>query len=49
MERFKTQNYPEILEKIDPEILKRAPNTPIKSKVLPMLETVILNSENTIK
>lgn len=49
MEEFKTQNYPEIIEKVDPEIWKRAPNTPIKSKVLPMLETVIFNSESSIK
>lgn len=49
METFKTQNYPELLERIDPDIWKRAPNTPIKSTVLPMLETIIFNSDSRIK
>ncbi|VVC42218.1 AMP-binding, conserved site,AMP-binding enzyme, C-terminal domain,AMP-dependent synthetase/ligase [Cinara cedri] len=48
METFKTQNYPAIIEKIDPEILKRSPNTSIKSKVLPLLKTVVFYSENRI-
>lgn len=49
LESFKTQNYVEILERVDPDIWKRPPNTPVKSKVLPTLETVILNSDNRIK
>ncbi|XP_027850755.2 medium-chain acyl-CoA ligase ACSF2, mitochondrial-like [Aphis gossypii] len=47
IEKFKTQNYPEILEKVDPEIWKRPPNTPVKSKTLPMLKSVIFDSENS--
>ncbi|XP_050052910.1 medium-chain acyl-CoA ligase ACSF2, mitochondrial-like isoform X2 [Aphis gossypii] len=48
LEKFKTQNYPEILEKIDSDIWNRPSNTPIKSKILPMLESVIFDSENCI-
>ncbi|XP_026809191.1 acyl-CoA synthetase family member 2, mitochondrial-like isoform X1 [Rhopalosiphum maidis] len=48
IEKFKTQNYPEILEKVDPDIWKRPPNTPVKSKILPTLESVIFYSENRI-
>lgn len=49
MENFKSQNYASILEKIDPEIWNRPPNTPIKSKIMPSLETVIFNTENPMK
>lgn len=49
LEKFKTQNYPEILEKVDPDIWKRPPNTPIESKVMPTLKSVIFDSENHIK
>lgn len=49
IEKFKTQNYPEILEKVDPEIWKRPPNTPVKSKTLPTLKSVIFDSENSLK
>ncbi|VVC42217.1 AMP-dependent synthetase/ligase,AMP-binding enzyme, C-terminal domain [Cinara cedri] len=48
METFKTQNYPAIIEQIDPEIWKRSPNTPVESKTLPLLETVVFNTENLI-
>ncbi|XP_015374859.1 PREDICTED: acyl-CoA synthetase family member 2, mitochondrial-like [Diuraphis noxia] len=48
LEKFKTQNYPQILEKVDPDIWKRPSNTPIKSKVLPTLKSVIFDSENHI-
>ncbi|CAI6367180.1 unnamed protein product [Macrosiphum euphorbiae] len=48
LEKFKTQNYPEILEKVDSDIWKRPSNTPIKSKVMPTLESVIFDSENHI-
>ncbi|KAL4143266.1 hypothetical protein QTP88_005619 [Uroleucon formosanum] len=48
LENFKTQNYPEILEKIDSDIWKRPPNTPVNSKVLPTLKSVIFDSENQI-
>ncbi|XP_060838688.1 medium-chain acyl-CoA ligase ACSF2, mitochondrial-like [Rhopalosiphum padi] len=48
LEKFRTQNYPEILEKIDSDIWKRPSNTPIKSKTIPMLESVIFDSENSI-
>ncbi|VVC42214.1 Hypothetical protein CINCED_3A019046 [Cinara cedri] len=48
LETFKTQNYPEIIERIDQDIWKRPPNSPVKSKVLPFLETVVFNSENRI-
>jgi len=49
LEKFKTQNYPEILEKIDSEIWKRPPNTLVNSKVIPTLKSVIFDSENQIK
>lgn len=49
LEKFKTQNYPKILEKVDPDIWKRPPNTPVKSKMLPTLESVIFDSENRLK
>ncbi|XP_025193594.1 acyl-CoA synthetase family member 2, mitochondrial-like [Melanaphis sacchari] len=48
LEKFKTQNYPEILEKVDSDIWKRPSNTPIKSKIIPTLESVIFDSENCI-
>ncbi|XP_060865725.1 medium-chain acyl-CoA ligase ACSF2, mitochondrial-like [Metopolophium dirhodum] len=48
LEKFKTQNYPEILEKVDPDIWKRPSNTPVKSKVMPTLKSVIFDSENHI-
>ncbi|KAL5241656.1 hypothetical protein ACI65C_009066 [Semiaphis heraclei] len=48
LEKFKTQNYPKILEKVDPDIWKRPPNTPVKSKMLPTLESVIFDSENRL-
>jgi len=49
LEKFKTQNYPEILETVDPNIWKRPSNTPVKSKVVPTLESVIFDTENRIK
>ncbi|KAL4143270.1 hypothetical protein QTP88_005621 [Uroleucon formosanum] len=48
LENFKTQNYPEILEKADADIWKRPPNTPVKSKKFPMLKSVIFYSENSL-
>lgn len=49
METFKTQNYHAIIEQIDPEIWRRSPNTPIKSKALPTLKTVVFNTDSRIK
>ncbi|XP_050428074.1 medium-chain acyl-CoA ligase ACSF2, mitochondrial-like [Adelges cooleyi] len=48
-ESFKSQNYPAIIEKIDPNIWNRPPNTRVVSKQLPTLETVIFNTENTMR
>ncbi|XP_050548344.1 medium-chain acyl-CoA ligase ACSF2, mitochondrial-like isoform X4 [Daktulosphaira vitifoliae] len=49
MEKFKSQNYASIFENIDPEIWNRPPNIPIKSKVMPTLETIVFNTENNMK
>lgn len=49
LEKFKSQNYPRILENVDPEISKQPINSPIKSKVLPALETIVFITENRIK
>lgn len=49
IETFKTQNYPEIIERIDRDIWKRPPNTPVGSRVLPFLETVVFDSKNSIR
>ncbi|XP_025420128.1 acyl-CoA synthetase family member 2, mitochondrial [Sipha flava] len=48
LEKFKSQNYPKILENVDPEIFKQPTNSPIKSKMLPTLETVVFITENHI-
>ncbi|XP_050428075.1 medium-chain acyl-CoA ligase ACSF2, mitochondrial-like [Adelges cooleyi] len=48
-ESFNTQNYPAIIETIDPDIWNRPPNTRVVSKQLPTLETVVFNTENTMR